>query len=120
MVFSCFATIFLYEAIGYNGTASPKANYLKTDGLYHWVRHPIYALRLMVPLGIFVIFPHIASWLFVVVFFLETYSKIIIEEAGLYEQFGDRYSDYRLKVPGALFPSIRMILKRMVKREQEN
>lgn len=83
-----------------------KRGILLTDGIFSFVRHPLYAsyILLIVP-GICLLF---ASWIILTVpIVMYVAFRILVrqEERFLEERFGDRYSEYKMKV-NMIFPKI--------------
>lgn len=99
----------LFEFIGFNQLKMSVGeigrtegnSYLITDGIYRWVRHPVYTFTF----AAFVITPEMTLDRFLVASAMITYLTfgIPIEERKLIQHFGDAYIRYRLRTP-ALFP----------------
>jgi len=79
---------------------------LITDGIYGWVRHPIYTFTV----AAFLITPEMSLdrlyLTFMMLFYL--YFGVPIEERKLISEFGQAYEKYRERVP-AIFPSVSKI-----------
>ena len=75
-----------------------KDHQLKTDGAYHYVRHPSYSFSLLSFLGLAIVLNNYVSAIiiFVPVFLMFLY-RIKIEEQALTDQFGSDYTDYMKK-----------------------
>lgn len=72
-----------------------RKNTLVTDGIYAWVRHPIYSAFLLICTGVLFIARNL--WLLILPFFfwlLLTILMIHTEEKWLEERFGLAYRDY--------------------------
>ncbi len=67
------------------------------NGLYKYVRHPLYTLSL----AILVFWPVMTFWLVTVIILCASYFWIgsILEERKLVERFGDAYREYQKQVP---------------------
>lgn len=76
---------------------------LVTNGLYAWVRHPLYLATLVLFLGIPAAY---ASWGSAVISLAlgvpALVYRIRVEEAALAQWFGDEYSEYRRRTAGLL------------------
>ena len=86
--------IFSIFKLGQSLTASPipkDEGVLKTDGLYKWVRHPIYTGLMLTTLGIALEVGSVAKLFFVAALFVLFNYKAKWEEALLLE----RYAEYR-------------------------
>ncbi len=72
---------------------------LVTTGIYRFIRHPQYAGFLLVTLGMLVhwaTIPLIVMWPILVILYYRLAKQ---EEAALEEEFGERYLEYKQKVP---------------------
>ena len=84
------------------GTPAPidAPKVLVVQGLYRWVRNPMYVAVLLVILGQAILF---RSWLLVgyaLVFWLVVHTFVVfVEEPSLRSQFPGRYDDYLRRVP---------------------
>ena len=74
-------------------------NKLKTDGIYSWVRNPMYTGCWFITIGItfmwhnyFVLFMIPVDWLILTVVLINT------EEKWLFEVYGDEYAEYKKRV----------------------
>jgi protein-S-isoprenylcysteine O-methyltransferase Ste14 len=85
---------------------------LATEGVYAYLRHPIYGswIVFITPGIVFIINSLLGL---TVPFFMYFVFRILIgkEEKYLEEKFGDEYLDYRKRV-GSVFPKLRTILKK--------
>jgi protein-S-isoprenylcysteine O-methyltransferase Ste14 len=85
---------------------------LVTDGLYGYVRHPLYAASFLIGLGICVIIGVPAFLLAYLLFFWGSHLRVIQrEEEKLARRWTQAYADYRKRVP-ALLPAIGRLRKR--------
>lgn len=72
---------------------------LRTTGLYGVVRHSIMFCDAFWPLGWSLIFRSVVGTALVIVWFSVTYLLTILEEEKLIEVYGERYQEYRERVP---------------------
>jgi len=82
---------------------------LCTDGLYRWIRHPMYTVLYMLVITWFIVS---ANWL-VGIFWFTVLTGVLAarinkEEAVLLEQFGDQYREY-LKHTGRFLPRFKQL-----------
>ena len=76
---------------------STSTSHLVTDGLHHFVRHPLYTLSLVV---LYLVSPMTLNRLaFVIGAHVYFYIGSIFEERKLVREFGDAYRDYQRRVP---------------------
>jgi len=101
-----------FWVIGYrkSGTSGRRGGEIKsaeilTDGLYAYVRNPLYLGNLVIILGVMIIF--LNPWLILVFFIILLHYYLIIraEEDYLTEQFGSVYLAYKRSTP-RLIPAI--------------
>jgi protein-S-isoprenylcysteine O-methyltransferase Ste14 len=91
---------------------------LVTDGLYGYVRHPLYLGSFLLGTGICLLLGDaILLAAYVALFWLSHGSVIRREEAELERVFGETYSRYRRRVP-ALIPNTLSISRRIVPRRR--
>jgi protein-S-isoprenylcysteine O-methyltransferase Ste14 len=84
---------------------------LVTDGLYGYVRHPLYVGSLLTGLGLCAILGvYWFAFAFAVCFVAGHGPAICREEAELARRWPDRHSDYRKRVP-ALVPGLRQLMQ---------
>ncbi|MFQ3596896.1 MAG: isoprenylcysteine carboxylmethyltransferase family protein [Chloroherpetonaceae bacterium] len=77
---------------------------LITEGIYAYIRHPIYTSYILLFMGYVVLFhAPISAMLFAAVLSVWYGSRISLEEAMLIEKFGDAYREYRTHTK-RLFP----------------
>jgi protein-S-isoprenylcysteine O-methyltransferase Ste14 len=99
----------LFSSLGKNVTrtvAIRKEHALVKSGPYHWVRHPLYSVGLVMFLGFSLL---AANWfiaLAILVAFPILARRTPLEEARLIERFGDEYREY-MRETGRYFPRIR-------------
>lgn len=93
-----------YSIRGFLGFGEERQE-LKTDGILLYIRHPIYAGTILVVTGFFLYIPNLPTLISCLCTFIYLPIGIYLEEKKLLARFGDRYSEYRKKVP-ALFPRI--------------
>jgi protein-S-isoprenylcysteine O-methyltransferase Ste14 len=73
---------------------------LRTDGLYHWVRHPVYTLSL---LSLYLMPWMTWNWLALALgATLYITLALPLEESKLIDEFGEAYVAYRQRVPALL------------------
>jgi len=78
----------------------PRARGLKQNGLYRWVRHPIYLGALLALLGAALAAASISALLAAAVLFAALHGHVVPrEEARLRRQYGGWYSDYAAETP---------------------
>jgi protein-S-isoprenylcysteine O-methyltransferase Ste14 len=70
---------------------------LKTDGLYHYIRHPSYTGLIASMIGYVLIFRSMIGLLLNILLFLFLVSRMNDEESFLEAHFGDEYRNYRLR-----------------------
>jgi len=90
------AFIGLEQALGF-GSTRKAPDKLVVDGLYHWVRHPLYTASLLM-----IWLTPVMSWnVLALNLGLTAYLIIgsIFEERKLVQQFGDAYVEYRKHTP---------------------
>lgn len=76
----------------------PKA--LITEGLYRWVRNPIYIGFGLIQLGLALLFASVAILSLLPIYLLLVHIGFVLrEEKILEEQFGEEYHAYRKTVP---------------------
>ena len=77
---------------------------LITNGIYKYIRHPMYAAHMVWAIGqIMILHNWIAGYSFIVTMLPFYFYRTRKEEEMLIEEFGDEYREYRQKT-GALFP----------------
>ena len=101
-----FGIYWLFSSIGSGITptsATRKEHKLVTNGIYRYVRHPLYT----VGSSLFISFGMMADNWFIAALGILTFSLMAIrtpkEEANLIEKFGDEYREY-MKHTGRFFP----------------
>ncbi|MEO7309458.1 MAG: isoprenylcysteine carboxylmethyltransferase family protein [Chitinophagaceae bacterium] len=72
---------------------------LKINGLYSWIRHPLYLGTFMFITGLFFSFPLLSNLLSILAIMGYTLTAIPLEEKKLLAEFGEQYLDYKRKVP---------------------
>ena len=103
-----FGIYWLFSSIGSGITpvsATRKEHKLSTNGIYHWVRHPLYTIgsSFIVSFGMMA-----DNWFIVamgVLAFIAMAVRTPKEEANLIEKFGDEYREY-MKRTGRFLPRI--------------
>lgn len=111
MVGSIFLLVLAHRDLGSNWSPSVdlrQGHKLVTQGIYAWLRHPIYASVWLWCLAQALLVPNWAGGLAGLVFFLPVYiTRRPIEEEMMLDQFGEAYRDYMNRV-GGIFPKIAM------------
>lgn len=72
---------------------------LVTEGLYRWVRHPLYAGLILVIMGYFFFLPTLASIIHLIALLVYLPVGIYFEEKKLISLHGQAYIDYQKTVP---------------------
>jgi protein-S-isoprenylcysteine O-methyltransferase Ste14 len=80
---------------------------LRTEGIYGYIRHPIYTGNLTMAVGIACLLPGIASFVLIALLTFSYRLAVLREERDLVENFPE-YSRY-LKSTGAFFPVIKVM-----------
>lgn len=105
---------FSHHNLGSNWTptlAIKKEHKLVNNGVYKFIRHPMYAAHIYWALGQIAILPNwIAGFSFIIFAVLVLILRIKDEENMMVEQFGDEYTDY-MKHTGIIFPKIKVWYK---------
>jgi protein-S-isoprenylcysteine O-methyltransferase Ste14 len=107
---SCLLLVrWVFRSIGANiseTVLTKRGHELVTGGPYRWVRHPLYAVGLLMILSLSVI---AANWFMVLLWLIGVlvfrFVVIPIEEGKLIEAFGEAYEHYRQRT-GALLPRL--------------
>jgi protein-S-isoprenylcysteine O-methyltransferase Ste14 len=79
--------------------------HLRKKGILSYIRHPIYAGIILIICGLFLYSPDPASLTTTACVFVYLYIGIKLEEKKLLLEYGEKYLEYKKKVP-ALFPKI--------------
>jgi len=78
-------------------------HYLITDGIYEYLRHPLYSAHLLGGIAqMLMLHNWIAGFAYLVVIIPRTLVRIRKEERMMLEKFGDEYKDYREKTGGVI------------------
>ena len=103
-----FGIYWLFTSIGSGITpvsTTRKEHKLATNGIYHWIRHPLYTIGS----SFIVSFGLIADNWFIIALGILAFIVMAIrtpkEEANLIEKFGDEYREY-MKHTGRFFPKL--------------
>lgn len=86
------------------------AERLSREGLYRYVRHPLYLGTILLCLGFWLFIPNVLNLVSVLCIFLYLKVGIRLEERKLIQKFGDEYIRFRKVVP-AIFPDIKSFFK---------
>lgn len=107
-IFCIFGIYWLFSSIGSGITptsATRKEHKLVTDGIYRFIRHPLYTIGA----SFYISFGLMADNLFIMAMGVLAFIAMAIrtpkEEANLIEKFGDEYRDY-MKRTGRYFPKL--------------
>lgn len=105
----CVAGIYwLFSSIGSGITpvsATRKEHKLSTNGIYRWVRHPLYSIGSTFIISFGLISDIWLIILFGILAFIAMAVRTPKEEANLIEKFGDEYREY-MKRTGRFFPKL--------------
>jgi len=72
---------------------------LVTDGLYRYVRHPQYSGLFLITLGMMIQWPTLITLIMWPILMIMYYRLALKEERQMEATFGDRYIEYRQRVP---------------------
>jgi protein-S-isoprenylcysteine O-methyltransferase Ste14 len=72
---------------------------LVTDGIYNYIRHPQYTGLILITLGLLIHWATIPLLVMWPILLLQYYRLAKKEERELEKEFGDRYNEYRKRVP---------------------
>ncbi len=96
-------------ARGYKKKFSQEGHGLVTDGLYSFVRNPMYLGSFLMGMGfLLILWPWWALPFFAIAFYFRFNKQIVKEETHLESSFGDDYKKYCKKTP-RIFPTIKSI-----------
>ena len=101
-------TLWAYAAMGDTwriGISNKDTTALVNDGPFRWVRHPIYALQIVMLVGTALLLPTPVSFAVVATHYICVLIKAADEEKHLSTVHGDTYRDYSSRT-GRLFPKI--------------
>lgn len=97
--------------LGYNWSPSlavKKEQALVTDGVFRYIRHPMYAAHMLWSIGQALLIPNFIAGFSAVLAFIPLYlCRVPKEEAMMVEHFGDAYADY-MKETGRIIPRMHM------------
>ncbi len=100
-----------YQDLGRSWTPSlifRDGHYLITDGIYKYLRHPMYTANLLWAMAqMLMLHNWIAGFAYLVVIIPHTFILIQKEEKIMLEKFGDEYRDY-LEKTGSLIPRLEL------------
>jgi len=101
-----FGFLFRIAARGYKAEVSPDGKKLIIDGLYGFLRNPMYFGTLLIGLGInLILFEWWAFILFFIIFLLIYIRQMRKEENDLYRRFGEEFKNY-CKITPRYFPKV--------------
>jgi len=88
-----------FSAAGTNIIPLSQSTALVTDGVFNWMRNPMYTGMTAFLAGLALVLDNLAVWLVVVGFFLLIRQLFVMREEQLMQQtFGDDYQAYRERV----------------------
>lgn len=90
-----------YSFAGFIGLKSEPIE-LRTDGILQYVRHPIYAGTILVVTGFFLYIPNLPTLISCLCTFAYLPVGIYLEEKKLIALFGERYREYKRRVPAII------------------
>jgi protein-S-isoprenylcysteine O-methyltransferase Ste14 len=80
-------------------------NELMITGIHRFVRHPLYSGTFVFIWGLLIIFPYLSSLIADIVVTIYTLIGLHFEEKKLLREFGQKYADYKKRVP-MIIPAI--------------
>lgn len=95
-----------YRLRAFIGLAEENFTELKTSGILNRVRHPLYTGTILWTVAFLLLVPTTSSLTSVICILIYLPVGIWLEERKLIKQFGEKYKDYRKKVP-ALIPHLK-------------
>jgi protein-S-isoprenylcysteine O-methyltransferase Ste14 len=107
--FSGLITWKTQKDLGRNWTPSlafRDGHYLVTDGIFEYLRHPMYAAHLLTGIAqMLMLHNWIAGYAYLVTVIPRVLVRVREEERIMLEMFGDEYRDYMAKT-GGIFPKL--------------
>ena len=101
------AVIFCIPALSIDWRTAPDSKtVLKTNGIYHVVRNPIYLADILFTLGFAVMFRSIIGIALIPVWWAAYLAIVLVEETSLERALGQSYLDYKQKVKGRIIPCL--------------
>lgn len=94
----------LREFLGLTSSVKATASEFRSDGLLRYVRHPLYTGTILFVWGLFIEDASLRSLITAVCATVYILIGIVFEERKLVTEFGEKYLDYRRRVP-MLFPN---------------
>jgi protein-S-isoprenylcysteine O-methyltransferase Ste14 len=83
-----------------------ESHQLVTDGVFHYVRHPMYAAHILWAIALALMLHNwIAGYSFLVVSFVQYFLRVDAEEQMMVDQFGDWYKNY-MRRTGRIIPRL--------------
>ncbi len=84
-------------------------DYVATEGIYSWIRHPGYLGLILAFFGVAVAFGSIPATIIAFILAVLHYIQAIREENLMLKKFGDKYAKYVEKVPDRFIPIRKLI-----------
>lgn len=75
-------------------------NYLVTEGIYSWLRHPIYFGQVLMAFGTAIMFNNYIAFLFPIMGLISNYVRANAEDNDLGERFGESFESYKNRTNG--------------------
>lgn len=109
-IFAIFILLLAHKQLGNNWrpyTQASAKQKLISDGIYSYIRHPMYSAHLLWSVSILLLIPNLlAGTFYLLTIILLFLFKVPEEEKLLMEQYGKLYSHYR-KMTGAFIPKLK-------------
>jgi len=102
---SALIGILAFKEIGIIPAVKQKSKVI-SSGIYSIVRHPIYLVNILMPLGLALAFRAVYALLYAPVIIIFFTLATFIEERELKEEYGEEYIKYKTKVKFRLIPGV--------------
>jgi protein-S-isoprenylcysteine O-methyltransferase Ste14 len=93
-VYYVIASAFLYHRYALHGQNFENSTRLVTKGLYHYIRHPMYASLLFLGWGMFFKDINLVSIIIIAIVSVAVFLTCKVEEQEMIKKFGEEYKDY--------------------------
>jgi len=101
------AVCFGVPALSINWRTAPDKNTkLKTNGIYRFVRNPIYLADILFSLGFAIMFRSIIGIVLAPIWWISFLLIVLVEEKSLESVLGKPYIEYKRVVKGRIFPGL--------------